>query len=102
MCEKVLYQTVIMGSDSSDGLAGQFLLHYYLLTEQNENREEKTYGVFMEKEYQIGEKSEHELSTVALLTYSKEDAIKFLENIVRGKVTPLSFSDIISDYLSYC
>jgi hypothetical protein len=102
MYEKILYETVTMDEHSLDEQAKPFAVCYYLFLEKNEKSQEKIYGVYVEREYVENEKLKREPSSVALMTCSEEEAINLLEYIVKGKVTPTGFLDIVLDRLSYC
>lgn len=100
MFEKRLYETVVMSTCVLSGQAEPFSVHYYLFSEEDGEENKKVYGVFVEKEYTERKNNKRAVSPVVLLTGTKEEAVSILEIIVKGKVTPVGFFDIICDRFS--
>ena len=87
---------------AGESLVYDMTLEYYLNEEYlcEQFSDLKRYGITIVKtsEYPDKKKTE-ECKTINDIFYKKDDACKFLDILIKNTVTPLSFRDVVEEYI---
>lgn len=91
---------VIDSKDSREfDLGYRIILQYYKTCNSLMVKEENTYGVEIVKTEQKGEEVKTEIKDINNITTSEEVADEILEMLTNYKVTPITATEIIEDFI---